>query len=241
LRVPAFFCNPWELAVPYPTSDALVILDADGTLIDAFGAIAMAFAEHGMDIGDLDRFQKRHNLFKYFGGAKEFPRNLTRQLSTRSRKELLATLTEVYRQRAALYPGTADWLAQLLAAPGVRVALVTRNVCNEPELTLQRLFARHEIDIRSFDMLHHLPLRGDKSEFFRLTREHLGINPARTLVCGDEHRDYEAALRAAARPWIACYGFEDFDRLSRKFGIPEPVLCRDPFILGDRVRHSLGL
>ena len=37
----------------------LVILDADGTTIDAFGAINRTFARHGMNLGDLERFQKR--------------------------------------------------------------------------------------------------------------------------------------------------------------------------------------
>lgn len=44
-----------------------------------------------MDIGDLDRFQKRRNLFKYLGGLKEFPRNPARALRQAGRKGLLAT------------------------------------------------------------------------------------------------------------------------------------------------------
>ena len=45
------------------SSDRLIILDADGTTIDAFGAMAQAFAHHDVDIGDLTRFQKRRHLF----------------------------------------------------------------------------------------------------------------------------------------------------------------------------------
>ena len=44
--------------------ERLIILDADGTTIDAFSAIDATFGAHGMDIGDLKRFQKRRNLFK---------------------------------------------------------------------------------------------------------------------------------------------------------------------------------
>ena len=57
----------------YKSRKRLLILDADGTTIDAFSAIEAAFSRHGLDIGDEARFQKRHNLFKYLGGLKEFP------------------------------------------------------------------------------------------------------------------------------------------------------------------------
>ena len=43
----------------YPSRDRLVILDADGTLIDTFPVVQAAFAQHGMDIGDVLRFQRR--------------------------------------------------------------------------------------------------------------------------------------------------------------------------------------
>ena len=84
-------------------SDRLVILDADGTTIDAFGAIHATFVHHGMNIGPLERFQKRRNLFKYLGGVKEFPVNLRKQIAGTSRARLVETLTEVYlEQRRAL-------------------------------------------------------------------------------------------------------------------------------------------
>ena len=62
------------------SKDHLVILDADGTTIDAFSAIERTFACHYMDIGDLERFQKRRHRFKYLGGLKEFPNNIKQQL-----------------------------------------------------------------------------------------------------------------------------------------------------------------
>lgn len=56
-----------------------------------------------MDIGDLDRFQKRRHLFKYPGGLKKFPKNLKQQLSKQKRAKLISTLTEIYREEAKLY------------------------------------------------------------------------------------------------------------------------------------------
>lgn len=122
-----------ELSMSY-SNKRLIILDADGTSIDAFNAIASTFAEHGMDIGDLSRFQKRHNLFKYLGGVKELPKNIKKQLRTRDRKQLIDTLTVVYREQACLYPGIGDLIMQLVAAEQIIVGVVTRNITNVPSL-----------------------------------------------------------------------------------------------------------
>src|ERR1700704_2369666 len=130
----------------YNNSKRLIILDADGTTIDAYSAIDKTFSRHGMVIGDEERFQKRRRLFKYLGGLKEFPSNLKRQIGKQSRKQLIATLTEVYREEAQLYPGIAGLVQSLMAAPDIAVGLVTRNMTNEPEQTLRLLFRRHDID-----------------------------------------------------------------------------------------------
>lgn len=225
----------------YPNKDRLIIMDADGTLIDAFGAIATAFARNGMDIGDLERFQKRRNLFKYLGGLKEFPRNLARHFGKNGRHRLLNTLTEIYREEARLYPGMAELIRGLLAARDIRVVMVTRNVTREPEITLARLFARHDLEVHRLDFLHYVPLREDKTAYFKAAREQFEINPARAYACGDEHKDYVAAVAAGMHPFIASYGFEDFARLTRKFAIPSVLISPSPASLSTRVRHALDL
>lgn len=225
----------------YRSKDHLIIFDADGTLVDAFSAIDSAFAHHGLDIGDLGRFQKRRNLFKYIGGIKEFPRNLARHMNKRIRKDLLDTLTEVYQQEARLYPGMAELIRDLIAAPGIRVGMVTRNICHEPKTTLARLFARHDLDIGQLDFMHYLPLREDKVLYFKAAREQLDVNPARAFACGDEHKDYAAALATGMHPLIVSYGFESHARLTLKFGIPEEVISQDSHAFSHRVRHTLGL
>jgi phosphoglycolate phosphatase len=225
----------------YRSRDRLIIIDADGTVIDAFAAIGSAFARHGMDIGDLDRFQKRRNLFKYLGGLKEFPRNLAKHFGKNGRKGLVATLTDVYREEACLYPGMANLIRDLLAVPDLRVGMVTRNVTHEPEITLGRLFARHDIDISRLDFLHYVPLRHEKTAYFKAARERLGINPARAFACGDEHKDYTAALASGMAPLIVAYGFENYARLTRKFAIPDEVISQTPHAFSMRVRHTLDL
>ncbi|TCJ12289.1 HAD family hydrolase, partial [Parasulfuritortus cantonensis] len=102
----------------YGNRERLILFDADGTVVDAFGAIDAAFSRNGMAIGDLVRFQKRRKLFKYLGGLREFPVNLKRQFGKQNRKRLLASLTEVYREEASLYPGIASLLGDLIATPG---------------------------------------------------------------------------------------------------------------------------
>lgn len=225
----------------YPTRDKLVLFDADGTLIDSFSAIGQAFVRHGMEIGDLARFQKRRNLFKYLGGLKEFPLNLKKQLGKGNRKQLLDTFTEVCRNEARLFPGLAELIQTLIAMPDIRIGLVTRNIANEPEITLGLLFARHGIDLKAFDHVAHVPLGDMKTPHFNHVRERFAINPARAYACGDEHKDYAAAIGSGMHPLIVSYGFEDHRRLTQKFKIPEAVIARTPEELCARIRHTLDL
>lgn len=229
------------MANAFPNREKLILFDADGTIIDAFNAIETTFAAHGMDIGELEAFQKRRKLFKYVGGLKEFPVNIKKQLGKKSRQQILTTLTEVYREKASLYPGMADLLKQVLAADSIRVGLVTRNVSLDPEQTMAQLFARHDIDLQSFDFFAHVPMRESKALYFQQAREQFQINPARCFACGDEHKDYQSALAAGMHPLVVSYGFEDHQRLTEKFSIPEIVIARTPSEMCARIRHSLDL
>lgn len=221
--------------------DRLVIFDADGTTIDAFHAIELAFLQHGMEIGDIDRFQKRRKLLKFIGGLREFPTNLRQQFGKQSRKRLRETLTEVYRHEACLYPGIATLLRTLLDAQDIRVGLVTRNVTNEPDKTLRCLFQRHEIDIDEFDYFACIPLKENKVRHLKQVRQSFAINPAHAFACGDEYSDYLAAIGAAMHPFVVSYGFEDSVRLTHKFGVPEEVISTSPADLIGRLEHALYL
>jgi len=225
----------------YANRERLVVFDADGTTIDAFNAIERAFLQNGMDLGDIDRFQKRRKLFKFLGGLREFPSNLRRQFGKQSRKRLLESLTEVYRNEAVLYPGIAPMLRQLLAAPDIRVGLVTRNVSNDPRETLRCLFQRHGIDIEAFDYVACIPLRESKLAYLKAARETFSINPARAYACGDEYGDYQAAIAAGMHPFVVSYGFEDTLRLSKKFGVPIEVISTSPAAFTGRLLNALGL
>lgn len=225
----------------YRSRDRLVVFDADGTTIDAFQAIEATFLRHGMDIGDLDRFRKRRKLFKYLGGLRELPNNLRQQFGKQSRRKLLATLTEVYREEARLYPGIAELLATLVDTPNIRVCLVTRNVTIEPEETLRLLFRRHGIDTAAFDHLACIALGDDKAAPIRAARLRFDINPARAFACGDEYRDYAAAISCGMHPFIVSYGFEDAERLIAGFGIPADIVADSPVELAARLKHALDL
>ena len=219
----------------------LVILDADGTTIDAYPAIEQAFAQHGMTLGAEESFQKRHHLFKYLGGLKEFPSIVKKNIRQQGRKKIVTTLTEVYRSEAKLYPGIADLIKSLIDAPDVVVGLVTRNITNEPLETLRQLFGRHDIDVSAMDFFDHVPLSEGKTAQFRLTRERFGINPALAYVCGDEHKDFLAAISTGMHPFMVSYGFEDHDRLTQKFAVPAEVISRTSDELCIRIRHALDL
>lgn len=219
----------------------LVILDADGTTIDAYPAIEAAFAQHGMTLGDEASFQKRHHLFKYLGGLKQFPSIIKKNIRKKGRKKIVDTLTEVYRTETRLYPGIAELIQSLIAAPDIVVGLVTRNITNEPLETLRQLFGRHAIDLDALDFFTHVPLNETKTAQFRLTRQRFEINPARAYICGDEYKDFHAAISTGMHPFMVSYGFEDHDRLTAKFAVPDEVISRTSTELCMRVRHALEL
>ena len=223
------------------SDDRLVILDADGTTVDAFDAIDRTFALHGMDIGPLARFQKRRNLFKYLGGLKDFPRNLRKQIAGQQRSRLIATLTEVYRDEGRLYDGMAALMDRLAGQPGLRVGIVTRNITEDPISTLEILFRREGFDPARLDFLVHLPLSDGKLHAFRELRSRFSVNPALAYACGDESKDYQAAVGCGMHPFMVSYGFEDFERLTVRHGIPEEVISRTPAELGGCLLHALGL
>lgn len=225
----------------YGSKDRLVILDVDGTLIDSFYAVELAFERHGMDIGDLHRFQRRRKLLKYLGGLREFPKNLRRQLDKENRKRLKHTLTEIYRSEARVFPAVAKLLQVLIDTPDVRVGIVSRNVTIEPEETVRQVLERHEIDSSQLDFISCIPLGEDKAPHFRAIRERFDVNPSRSFACGDEYRDYAAAIMAGMHPFVVSYGFEDYDRLVDSFGIPSEVVSKTPRELMDRVCHTLDL
>ena len=91
------------------------------------------------------------------------------------------------------------------------------------------------------DFLVHLPLNESKLAYFRQTRERFSINPACCFACGDEAKDYRAAVSAGMHPFMVSYGFEDFERLHEKHEIPAEVISRSPDELAWRVLHALNL
>jgi phosphoglycolate phosphatase len=223
------------------SADRLIILDADGTTVDAFSAINRTFAIHDMDIGDIERFQNRRHIFKYLGGIRELPKNLRKQLKGRRRSAVIDTLTQIYREETGLYEGIADMMNRLLQAPEIRVGVISRNITNEPEETLQRLYRRNGVEVDALDFFVTLPLKEEKTPAFRAIRETFAVNPAKAFASGDEKRDFMAALGSGMHPFMVAYGFESLERLTRKIGIPDELISRHPAEFKQRILHTFDL
>ena len=159
-----------------------------------------------------------------------------------------ATLGATWIDQLDVYLVRADGIAvelhagdALPGAPGIRVGLVTRNITNEPMLTIRKVLSRHDIDLDAFDFAVHVPLREDKTHALRSARKSFDINPARSYACGDEHKDFTSAIAAGMHAFIGSYGFEDYTRLTKKFQVPEDVISRTPEDLSIRVHHALDI
>ena len=100
---------------------------------------------------------------------------------------------------------------------------------------------RHDIVAERMDFIHCIPLGDEKTPQFRAVRERFGINPARAFACGDEYRDYAAAIETGMHPLIVSYGFEDHARLTDDYSVPDEVIARTPEELAARLRHALDL
>jgi phosphoglycolate phosphatase len=194
-----------------------------------------------MSLGDLERFQRRRNPFKYLGGFREFSGNLRRQLSKNKRHLLLNTLTEFYREEATLYPGIADLINRLVATSDCRVGILTRNVTLEPEKTLSQLYSRQGVDVAALDFLTHIPIKHSKIKHFRAVRDRYQVNPARSYACGDERTDFLAARCTGTHPFMVSYGFEGYWRLVYKIGVPGELISQDSHALCERLVNALGI
>jgi phosphoglycolate phosphatase len=60
-------------------------------------------------------------------------------------------------------------------------------------------------------------------------------------VCGDEHKDFVAAISTGMHPFMVSYGFESHGRLTDKFDVPDDIIARTPGELCKRVVHALDL
>jgi phosphoglycolate phosphatase len=194
-----------------------------------------------MDIGDVARFQDRRKIFKYIGGLKELPKNLRKQLKEKQRVALIDTLTEIYRERAQLFEGMGGMINRLIAQPDLRVGLITRNVTNEPEQTLRMLYRRNGVDVDGLDFLIHLSLKQQKLAAFESIRDSLKVNPARAYASGDEKCDYVAAVGSGMHPFMVSFGFESYQRLTKKIGVPAVLISRQPVELKLRILQAFDL
>jgi phosphoglycolate phosphatase len=130
---------------------------------------------------------------------------------------------------------------RLIAQPDLKVGMITRNITNEPEKTLRALYQRNGVDVSGFDFLIHLSLKQQKLKAFQAIRESLKINPARAYATGDEKCDYVAAIGSGMHPFMVSFGFESYQRLTKKIGVPDALISRQPLILKQRILHALDI
>lgn len=108
-------------------------------------------------------------------------------------------------------------------------------------MPLRRLFERQGVEVEGLDFLVHVALEQGKTRAFRQARNKFAINPALAYACGDEKKDFMAATSCGMHPFMVSYGFEDYQRLTQKIGVPAEIVSRNPAELQARVFHALGI
>ena len=142
---------------------------------------------------------------------------------------------------ACMYEGMAELLECLQETADIRFGIITRNITHQPLETLRLLFKRHGVNSDRFDFLVHLPFREEKVNLFRKVRRIYDVNPVLSYACGDEVKDYVAAIQCGMHPLMVSYGFENYMRLHNKFDVPAEVISRSPAELSGRLLHALGV
>jgi hypothetical protein len=110
-----------------------------------------------------------------------------------------------------------------------------------PDELARRLLARNGVDPDALDFFRPIPLKEDKTPHFKAIRDEFRVNPGRAYACGDEKKDFVAAMSCGMHPFMVSYGFEDYERLTEKVGVPPELISRAPEELAARVTHALDM
>jgi phosphoglycolate phosphatase len=184
---------------PNETPQALVF-DFDGTLVNSqidFGLMRRRVGEHLAAWG----FTPEPAATRMILEAVDWARG---QLTERSPgqaeqyyREAQAIIWEVERpfcERAELFPGVAEALAQARAA-GVRLGIITRNSRAGVDLAL----ARHPLPVQAIVTREDVSQVKPHPQHLRLALERLGVSPDRAWMIGDHPTDIICGREAGTR------------------------------------------
>jgi len=129
-------------------------------------------------------------------------------------------LTDIYREEADLYPGIRQLIERLIREPMLRVGIVTRNITFEPGETLRILLPTQWCGSRQPRLLPTHPAQGRQDPALQGHPRTVPDQSRPGYACGDEKKDFVAALSTGMHPFIASYGFEDYERLTERIGVP---------------------
>ena len=206
--------------LPWRTSDLdAALVDLDGTLVDTLDDFVEAVQRMLRDLPEPYSRHRTHReeLELLVGkGSENLVKRLLAQIDTqqgtaataetsaRALQRYLAHYREVNGQKAQVYSGAREGLAQLKAL-GWRMACVT----NKPTAYANALLAHLQLD-----GYFELVLGGDATERkkpdpmpLQVACATLGVTPARTLMVGDSSNDAQAARAAGCPVLLVTYGY----------------------------------
>jgi phosphoglycolate phosphatase len=188
----------------------LVIFDCDGTLVDSqhmiVEAMGRAFERHGL------RRLQRERVLSIVGLS--LPLAIQRLLPAES-ADLVATVSDAYKQafgdlrrqpehQEPLYPGAADALDALLAAPDVVLGIATGKSRRGVDGVLERYdLGGHFVTIQTADDNPSKP----HPEMIRRAMAEAGVEAERTVMVGDTTFDMDMAQAAGTGALGVAWGY----------------------------------
>ncbi len=191
-----------------------VVFDVDGTLVDAFGAIAEATKAGLRALGLPEKSREEITQYVGYGSLRLIAGVMDLSEDSPEVAECRRVFVEYYVEHAGegafLYPGARELLI-FLRENGIRTAGLT----NKP----------HVLTVRTFEVLDAMdlldliqgeaegfPLKPDPAGLITICSR-LGVKPENTIMLGDGDTDMEAGRAAGAIAWGVTYGMRTAEHL----------------------------
>lgn len=219
-----------------------VLFDLDGTLVDPAGAITSGIRHALLAHGVADPGEARVEAL--VGPPLQVGLRTLPGVADGNIDAIIASYraryAEVGMDESEIYPGMVQ-LLQALRAAGIHVAVTTA----KPIAIARQLIARKGLDAH-LDAIHgnadeHGTMGSSKTHIVAEALEYGKLDPARSVVVGDRHYDWDAAAENSVASIGVAWGFAQAGELQRADRQVSTAKELAALLLGARAAGTLDL